>query len=292
MAETSTITTITTIEEANADEAYVRVLPEALNLDGSMLNPITIDVMSVVITTMGVAKKIAPLEEELKKLYLFPSELLARFPDRILALYSAQTRYAFAAVPVAELPELLERATSWRDILAAEAKSLVARAKLNGDLLKELTGVHGYKNVAQDLAGLARIFKSHWSQIEGCSGLKQTDIAEVDKIALRLTGAVAKREQSPEKTAEATDVRLRMFTLVMRDYDEIRRAVQYLRWHDEDAEELAPSLYSGRQNSNLNRKSSSDNKAAIEEPQKSTVTTSAPAVKVAEGLPGSEPLSA
>ena len=87
----------------------------------------------------------------------------------------------FAAVPVAELPDLLERATSWRDILAAEAKSLVARAKLNGDLLKELTGVHGYKNVAQDLAGLARIFKSHWSQIESCSGLKQTDIAEVER---------------------------------------------------------------------------------------------------------------
>jgi hypothetical protein len=291
MAETTTITTITTIEEANADEAYVRVLPDAMKLEGSTLNPITLDVMSVVITTMGVAKKIAPLEEELKKLHLFPSELLTRFPDRILALYSAQTRYAFAAVPVAELPELLDRATSWRDILAAEAKSLVARAKLNGDLLKELTGVHGYKNVAQDLAGLARIFKSQWPQIEGCSGLKQADITEVDKIALRLTGAVAKREQSPEKTAEATDVRLRMFTLVTRDYDEIRRAVQYLRWHDEDAEELAPSLYSGRQNSNVSRKSSSDN-TVVEAPQKSTVTTSAPATKVAEGLPGSEPLSA
>jgi hypothetical protein len=49
------------IEEANADEAYVRVLPDALKLDGSMLNPITLDVMSVVIATMGVAKKIAPL---------------------------------------------------------------------------------------------------------------------------------------------------------------------------------------------------------------------------------------
>jgi hypothetical protein len=33
-----------------------------------------------------------------------------------------------------------------------------------------------------------------------------------------------------------------MFTLVMRDYDEIRRAVQYLRWHDEDAEELVPGV--------------------------------------------------
>jgi hypothetical protein len=48
------------IEEANADAAYLRVLPDAMKLDGSMLNPITLDVMSVVIATMDVAKKIAP----------------------------------------------------------------------------------------------------------------------------------------------------------------------------------------------------------------------------------------
>ena len=46
--------------------------------------------------------------------------------------------------------------------------------------------------------------------------------------------------------AEARDLRARAFTLLDQAYDECRRAVSFLRWHDGDAESFAPPLRHGR----------------------------------------------
>jgi hypothetical protein len=289
------VNALLTIDEANADEAYERVLPDAKAVDESDLTVVNLDVMGVIVTTMGVAKKLPEMAEDLAKLPQFPADALQKLPDLILGLYSAQTRYTFATTPVAQLPELSDKGETWRNILLTEAKSLVARNHLNGDLLKELTGVHGYKNVATDLAGLARIYKSSWPSIEQHTGLKLTDIQDVDKLALRLTGAVAQREQSPERVAEVTDIRLRMFTLLLRTYDEIRRGIQYLRWHEEDADTIAPSLYSGRVAASSGKKAAADAKtqgATVPlTPMVPQPAANATAAKIPVGLPGSEPLT-
>ena len=46
----------------------------------------------------------------------------------------------------------------------------------------------------------------------------------------------------PDRRA-ATDVRNRAFTLLVHTYEESRRAVQYLRFWEGDADDLAPSMY-------------------------------------------------
>ena len=286
-----------TIDEANADEAYELVLPEAMAMAREATVPINVDVMGAVFTTMGVARKLPGFEAELKTLTQFPSAILAKFPQYILATYSAQTRYTFATTPPEQLPELMEKGTKWREVLGAEARSLVARGFLNGELLKELTGTHGFRNVAVDLAGYARIYKSAWADIQAHSGLKEADILEVEKLALKLTGAVAKKEQSPEQVAAATDVRARIFTLLVNAYDEIRRAMQFLRWHEGDADVIAPSLYAGRPNSNI-RKANSDGNTNVNAVSATAptvlpnvpVAVAQPAARVPVGLPGGDPL--
>ncbi|WP_437980893.1 hypothetical protein [Sorangium sp. So ce117] len=50
---------------------------------------------------------------------------------------------------------------------------------------------------------------------------------------------------SPGPT-EAADRRARAFSLLVHAYDQTRRAVAYLRWDEEDADTIAPSLYKGR----------------------------------------------
>jgi len=50
--------------------------------------------------------------------------------------------------------------------------------------------------------------------------------------------------------------------LVVNTYDEVRRAVHYLRWREGDAEEIAPSLYSGRR-----RRSKRDEDSEQDQPQ-------------------------
>jgi hypothetical protein len=110
-----------------------------------------------------------------------------------------------------------------------------------------------------------------------------------------MNGAIAQREQSPARIAAATDIRIRMFTLFFKTYDEIRRGILFLRWHENDADEIAPSIYSGWQNSNTVKKNPGDGKEtsavavpAAPLPQSATVPG---APKVPVGFPGSDPLT-
>ena len=45
--------------------------------------------------------------------------------------------------------------------------------------------------------------------------------------------------------AESAEQRDRAFTLFIRCYDQIRRAILFLRWEQDDADTIAPSLYPG-----------------------------------------------
>ena len=286
-----------------AEEAYQRVLPEAQALGLDALATINIDVPSSIITAMSVNERLAPYADPLKALHDFPADGLTKFPDYVLALFIAQARYAFATTPAEELPGLLDEATARRDIMIAEGKALIVRGLLNSDALDDLTGTHGYKNVAFDLSGLTQLFKAAWPNIQGKTGLQQGEIDEAGQLALKLAAAVAHRENA-ESIAEATDIRQRMFTLFCTIYDQIRRGMSYLRWNQGDVDEIVPSLYAGRQNSNAAKKATSDAKTTPSNngqtptigavtPAAANPATAVPngASKVPVGFPGSDPLS-
>ena len=65
----------------------------------------------------------------------------------------------------------------------------------------------------------------------------------------------------------------RTFTLLYWAYDHVRKCVGFVRWHEGDADQIAPSLYAGR------TRSSSEVPAA----------PVAPATPVRPGMPGADP---
>jgi hypothetical protein len=237
---------ITTVDDANCEEAYNRVLSEATALPSDRLIPVTIDVRSGVITVMGVWPKLKTIEGDARALPQFSPACFDKMLDYTFALTNAQSRYEAATTPPEALPELLDQATKQRDIFFGDANALVVRGHLNGDAVKEFKGMHGYKNVAFDLMGITQLLKTSWPDIENHTGLKMNELVEADKIAVRLMAAIGHREQSPAAAASATDIRLRMFTLFIDAYDQVRRAAIFLRWDRDDADTIAPSLYAGR----------------------------------------------
>jgi len=77
-------------------------------------------------------------------------------------------------------------------------------------------------------------------------------MAELDRaeeLSERLLHAVAERENASSVLAVAIQKRLQVFTLLVNAYDQVRRAIWFLRWREEDIEEVAPSLYAGRRRS-------------------------------------------
>jgi hypothetical protein len=135
-----------------------------------------------------------------------------------------------------------------RETLLADANTLVARGYINASVLKQLKGPVGYKNVATDLQILGSVLKDNWATIAGKCATQLGELEHAIKLAARILRVVGLREQSPAVIAAAADIRMRAFTLFTRAYDDARRAVIYVRWHEGDADAIAPSLYAGRSN--------------------------------------------
>ncbi len=130
--------------------------------------------------------------------------------------------------------------------MLADAQALAQHGLLNGSQLAQLKGGNGYKNLAQDLQLLSHVMRQDWDKIQNKSGTTADDLKAAYQMSVRLMRIVGLREQGPALLAAATDRRLRAFTHFINVYEDVRRAVAYLRGRQGDADSIAPSLYPGR----------------------------------------------
>jgi hypothetical protein len=87
-----------------------------------------------------------------------------------------------------------------------------------------------------------------------------------------MTRLIGVRERAPGRITEAADLRNRAFTLFLRTYNQARRAVQYLRFDVEDADDITPVLYPGKRRRKRRR-------AAEAAAQATTALVAAPPVR-------------
>jgi hypothetical protein len=160
-----------------------------------------------------------------------------------LALGHAHALYLSASQPSESLEAISDTATSLRDVLFADATALAQRRMIDGDRLKELKGVKGYRQLAFDLFALAALMREAWGTIGGRTAIQLKELDQAEMLADRILTHVGEREQTPAVAADAAENRQRAFTLFVNAYDHARRAVSFLHWDTEDADSLAPSIY-------------------------------------------------
>jgi hypothetical protein len=123
--------------------------------------------------------------------------------------------------------------------------------------------------------------------------------AELDhaaQLAQRLVTAVGVREQQPVATGAASLQRQQAFTLLLQAYNEVRRAITFLRWNEDDVETIVPSLWAGRGSRAASEASApvpvspTDTTPGIGTVSPSPAAPAAPVANVPVGLPGSTPL--
>ena len=193
----------------------------------------------------------------------------------MLALTFAQGAYQTATLPPDDLQALATEAASLRERLLADARRLRCTGFFDSRKLDQLKGANGNKNVAQDLQMLSQAMQESWPQIQGKSATVAEDLQTASRVGTRLTRVLGLREQGPALLADATDKRMRAFTLMIRTYQEARAAIGYLRRHDGDADAIAPNLYSA----NNSRRRPTDNTTTdpTQPAQTPGVTATAPA---------------
>lgn len=234
-------------DEKLASEALARVKGQMAALLPEQLLQVNLDVQAAAGTVLGALPEIRAFRERiLKELPAFDVAAFDSLEDYVLALSAAQATFQTATAPADDLEPLAAEGVKVREMLLAEAKALSLRGLVDKHKLDNLKGATSRMNIAQDLQALSTVLLDSWTKIQGKTPTTQEDLLTASRIGTRLTRLVGARDQGPAVVAEATDQRLRVFTLMLRTYEEARAAIGYLRRREEDAESIAPTLYQGR----------------------------------------------
>lgn len=234
-------------EEVLFEEHYKKVEPEARALSAEDVQKVNLDVATAVSSALAIAPGLGRLRDTITTtLKDFDIERFDKLEDYTKAFSVANSRYLTAATPPDALRDAYTEGLKLRELLHADIVNLIARGYINSDALADYTGVTGYKNVGTELQSTALLLKDNWETVQGKCGTDLTELEHALKIAQRLQLGAGEREVNPAVLAEFAEMRNRMFTLFIAAYDDARRAVQYLRWHQGDADDIAPTLYAGR----------------------------------------------
>jgi hypothetical protein len=106
----------------------------------------------------------------------------------------------------------------------------------------------GYQHLTAEVFGLLALLRARWNEVAGRSAVQTSELEFASRLADDLASSLRQREEARTVLGEASLCRQRAFTLLVRAYDDARRAVTYLRWHSEDVDRIAPSLFAGRAN--------------------------------------------
>jgi hypothetical protein len=228
-------------------ESYRKVLPAILALPQKEVTKINADIARVVPKVLGSLPQIIALRAVIAAdLPKFDLANVDNLEDLTLALDYCDAAYTCSCESPDDLAKLAEEAYAIRDTLYGDAMGFARRGLINPASLKDYSGQIGYTNVARDVTKLAYVITEAWTRIEGKCAIEKSELEAADKLATRIQRLAGLRAEGPEAIADSADQRARAFTLFLNAYDQVRRAVQFVRWEEGDADDIAPSLYTGK----------------------------------------------
>ena len=129
-------------------------------------------------------------------------------------------------------------------MIATEA--LAHRGLVDAGRIADIRSGTGHLDVANDLLSLASILKPSWSKIASKTAIELCEVERAELLSTELIIALGARLQpngeAPTVT-QAADRRTRAFTLFLNAYDACRRVASYLRWNEDDVDQLVPSIF-------------------------------------------------
>ncbi len=247
MSELQTIIADPQPEKLVTEQAYERVLAEILAVPENELLPITVDIVSSTTTVLGTLPEIKAMRPQIAEAWRnFDFTRFDKLEDYALALTHANYIYLGSAKPKRPLTELGSELSALRDRLLADAWCLANHGLINPERLKGCKASKSYRAIATDVLTIGGVFRDRWRDLAGKTPVTPEFLESAGKKALALMAAIGEKKQAPAMMVEAAQVRKRAYTLFMSAYEEVRRAIVYLRGKFGDADQIAPSLYRGR----------------------------------------------
>jgi hypothetical protein len=214
---------------------------------------VNLDLPGVFTTIYKTLAQSAVYEPKVAKLEFTDHPAIKMLPDLVLAGLYIENEIASTSQATNELAPKIEEGTALAQVMVADIKALVLRKVLPVDALADYNSGNGFHALATNLGHVARLADRHWAAIEGRSGITRADIDRAGELNQEIFKYLGERAVNGGDLAQLAVLRAQNFTLIVRAYDELRRAIAYLRYHEGDVDEIAPSLFANR-GGNRNRK--------------------------------------
>jgi hypothetical protein len=228
-------------------ESYEKVEPEARALPAERVQKVNLDAAYAVTTALALIAGLRRFRGEIEgNLKDFDFVRFDKLEEYTKAFSVANARYSTATSPADDLDETYEEGRELRELLHADAVTLIGRGVLKSEALKGYTGLLGYKNVSTELQAVALLLSDNWEKLQGRCASSEAELERALRISQRLQLGAGEREVNPAVVAVYTELRNRMFTLFIEAYEDARSAIEYLRRHDGDADTIAPTLYTNK----------------------------------------------
>lgn len=222
--------------------AFDKTATERAAIDPSDFASLRVDLSLAINTVMVAHPKIENLRKEIAGLPVNQQAIDSLYTFAQAAAH-AVALYRVATMPPEELDALYQEGLQRRNALKSDATNLVVYGLVSRDAVAALTGETGFRNVGYDLMSLVGLFRAARDRIAGRTAAQAADIDRAEVIGNQLLMMFAARESRKALTGDLAEARLRAFTLMQNAYEEARRAVEFLRWYQGDAHEIAPSFY-------------------------------------------------
>lgn len=210
-----------------------------------ILRDAKLDPTAASIIAAATAKKVTPFRAALVRLFGAASGVrIDELGKLARAAQQADIAAAAAAAP-SDLSSLHEEVRAQYDLLSADAQGMVHRKLIPAHELDKAKDLVGYEATVRSTLILVAVLRRYWDTVKDHTPLTEADLDRAQTTAERMLDTKGDRDQGVPQVP-ANELRLRALSLLIRTYRELFREVQYLRFWEDDADTIVPSLWSGR----------------------------------------------
>jgi hypothetical protein len=246
-SERTTVPPNTSGLDASFYGALHQVGDELLAIPVAKLLPVNIEIHAAVVTALGVQPELEGYREEVRE--WFGDEWAARIdalPTYAKAAAQAHGEFLASQNSSTEVNAVSKELIEMRELLLTDLTSLVNRKRVDAAVLSGLRGSVGFRNQVLDVVQLTAVFRRHWATVGGVTPVAMGDLERAEALAAKLTRLLGVREQGSLEATGIGEMRQRAFTKFVGTYDQLRRAMTFLRWDEDDVDSIIPSLWAGR----------------------------------------------
>lgn len=197
-----------------------------------------------------VAARLEPLREELSTVSPLDHDKVEMLPTYALALIFAHEQVLATERAQVSLADLLAKAMPLRADLMATGDMLAHFGFVSLERMAQIHAGQGHADTASDLLAMGVMLGSLWPVIKDKVAITREQVDLAIPLSAQIQQAIAVREGAGQdplvEPSGVRHVRAQALELFVSSYEECRRGVSHLRWHQGDAAHIVPSLYPGR----------------------------------------------